>query len=229
MAKAIAVFDTWVLMAICNIMVVRAVASSYALATGHGIGSWEVVVGCLVEATITVCIIAGFVMRGGVRRNLLLLMRILFAVVLVWLLWFQSHPWLDVSDYGPTKESIERTALIERAEQAGYFLVLTAIFISLGIAHSKVMPNIAAASSPARKRHSLVMIAVSGLALSLTLKLFGMLQPHDRGTGGFIIVGAVTVMLLECARRVVRVERGAFAAFAAVTIGLPLIVFWPQS
>jgi hypothetical protein len=208
MGRAIAVFDTWVLMAICNVMVLRAAASGYAMATGHGIGSWGVVVGCLVEATLTVWMIAGFVIRIGIRGRLLLLMRILFAAVLTWLLWFQPQPWLDVNDYGPTKESIEREAMIERLQQAGWFLAFTAVFISLGIAHSKIMPNFARPALPALKGHGLVIIVVSGLALSLAIKFFGMLRPYDRGTGGFVIVGAVTVMLFECARRVVRVEGG---------------------
>jgi hypothetical protein len=224
MAKSIAILDTWLLMVACNIMVLLAAAEGYGLTTRHGNGSWAVVAVCLLEAGITVGMIAGFVRPQGGGKTILLLLRILFAAVLAWLLWLQPRPWLDFRDW----EATDREFMLQRIQQVAYFLVFTAAFVTLGFAHAKTTPNPAAAWPPSQKRRSFVIIVAFGLALSITIRLSGMLRPGNGAVAGIGIVSAVTIMLFECARRVVRVEGGAFVGFAVVTSAMPLILFWPQ-
>ena len=220
MAKLISILDTWLLMVGCNIMVLLAAAEVYGLTTRHGNGSWVVFAVCLLEGGITVGIIAGFLRPRGGGRTTFLLLRILFVTVLAWLLWLQPRPWLDFRDW----EATDREFMWRRIQQAAYFLALTVAFVSLGYAHSKT-PNLAPMGRQSQKRNGLVIIVVCGLALSMMIKLLGMLRPGNGAVGGICITTAVTVMLFECARRLVHVERGAFVGFAVVTSAIPLILF----
>jgi hypothetical protein len=224
MAKWIAILDMWLLMIICNSMVLFAAASSYGLTRGHGTGSWDAILLCLVAASITACMIAWFARapsRG--QRRVLLLTRILFVAVLAWLLWFQSRPWLGLRDW----ESTNHEVAVQRIEQFAIFLVFTAAFVGLGHAHSTTMPISAGTWPQTAVRRSLVVIVTLGLILPLIVRWFGASHPESGAIGALVVPLALAVMLLEFARRAARVERAVFGAFAAVTIGVPLILFWP--
>jgi hypothetical protein len=155
-------------------------------------------------------------------------MRILFAAVLAWLLWFQPQPWLWVNDYAQTEAELDRQATLERLQQGACFLVFTAAFVGLGFVHRKAKPDPADTRPAGRGMHALPIVVAVGLALSLAATLFGLLHPNDGAVGGMVIVCALALMLFECARRAVRAEGGAFVAFIAVTLGMPLVLFLPR-
>ena len=155
---------------------------------------------------------------------MLFLLRILFGVLLAWLLWFQPNPWLDFKDW----EATDREYMSQRIQQGAYFLTFMAAFGILGFLHTKISLNSTGVSNPSQKRRNLEIIVAFGLAICLAVKSFGLFRPGNGTLGGICIVSTVAVMLFECARRVVRVERGAFVGFAVVTSAVPLILFWPQ-
>jgi len=144
MATAIAIFDTWLLMILSNVMVLVAFNSVYALTTRNAIGTWGAIGGGFTGAITTMSLVAALVpRRHGRRRIALLLLRILFAAVLAWLLWFQPQPWLWVNDYAPTEAELARQTTLEHLQQGACFLVFTVVFVSLGLVHRKAKPDLA--------------------------------------------------------------------------------------
>jgi hypothetical protein len=229
MATAIAIFDTWLLMILSNVMVLVAFNSVYALTTRNAIGTWGAIGGGFTGAITTMSLVAALVpRRHGRRRIALLLLRILFAAVLAWLLWFQPQPWLWVNDYAPTEAELARQTTLEHLQQGACFLVFTVVFVSLGLVHRKAKPDLADIRPTGRGMQALPIMVAVGLALSLAATLFGLLHPNYRAVGGMVIVCALALMLFECARRVVRAEGGAFVAFVVVTLGMPLVLFLPR-
>jgi len=221
MAKAIALLDTWGVMAITCFYMAMGILSWHALLY-YRTGSLENVLLCLVGGGLGLTL---FISLNAVRRAMWI--RVAMIVVVTLILWFQRTPWFGIDDSAIVRHSFIQEHFRQRLVQIGDFMLFALPFACVGIVRRSRVPCALSTEMNIKRTSqvSLIVIALIPILCGLVLRLIG--GTPDQQVIQAIIEGTVTLMsLLFLARRAERADKGVSGALAAVAIGAPIVAFW---